>query len=232
MVLYALGAIAFWFLEFLLQYYWLTPGFNSELSLIRSFSLTGATLIGLALSLSVIFRWAPHTAQYWRVRRYLGVSGAVFASLHAFSAQYLLFSFDLKLAYFSFNPIVNPIVFGTVGLFIFLVMAFTSSDWAVQKLTPRVWKFIHRFVYVAFLASVFHFLLMNPIALKNPPGYLLLAVSAFVLAGHLQLFIKTAWRRRFRSPGSWAGIAIIAGTLGTAYLAREGLMSAFLILFS
>src|SRR3989344_5036599 len=78
---FALGAILFWVLQFLYQYYFLV-GEELSLALIRSFALTGTTLIGCALFSSAIFKWFPRTAQHWRFRRYFGVSGFGFISLH------------------------------------------------------------------------------------------------------------------------------------------------------
>jgi len=159
----------------------------------------------------------PRTAQYWRLRRYLGVSGFVFVFLHALSVYYFYFAFDFAEIYSTLNPLKNPVVFGSIALPIFMIMALTSTDWAVRKLTPRVWKFVHRFVYVAYLASVFHFITINPELLANTAGYILLAVTLFVLFGHTQLFLKTAIKKRFRSLGSIVGSVIILGALIITY---------------
>jgi len=209
-------AILFWLAEFFYQYWVLVPG-NFVGSLVRGSALAGAMLIGFALASSVIFRWVPRTAQYWRLRRYFGVSGFVFVFLHALFVYYFYFAFDFAEIYFTLNPLKNPVVFGSIALPIFMVMALTSTDWAVRKLTPRVWKFVHRFVYVAYLASVFHFITINPELLANPAGYILLAVTLFVLFDHTQLFLKTAIKKRFRSLGTFVGFAIIAATLALAY---------------
>ena len=212
--------IILWLAEFTYQYWWLVSGdpLAIQYSLVRSFALAGATLIGFALASSVIFRWMPRTARHWRIRRYLGVSGFIFAFAHALSVYYFYFAFDLRQIYFTLNPLEQPIIFGTIALPIFMIMAFTSTDWVMEKLTPRVWKFIHRFVYVAYLSMVFHFILINPETLKNPAGYLLIAITAFVLLGHTQLFLKTAIKKRFRSLGSIVGIAIILCALVIVYL--------------
>ncbi|MDA1334578.1 MAG: DM13 domain-containing protein [bacterium] len=214
---FALGAFGFFVFEFALQYFWLTKG---ELggSLVRSFALSGATLIGAALLSSVVFRIFPKTARLWRQRRYLGVSGFVFALFHALSVYYYFFNWEIQYVYYSLNPIENPIVFGSIALSIFMVLALTSTDWAVQKLTPRVWKFIHRFVYVGFLASVFHFITINPELLQNPPGYLLLLITILAIIGHLYLFIKTIMKKGFNTIGALVGTVIIVGAVIVGYL--------------
>lgn len=212
MLKFATLAALFWLLEFAAQFFWLAKG---ELggSLVRSFALAGATLVGSALFSSALFRFWPRLAVHWRIRRYLGVSGFIFIFLHVVSVYNYFFGWDILSAYYSLNPIENPIIFGSFAFPILFVMAATSTDWAVQKLTPKIWKIIHRFVYIAYIASVFHFMLINPVLLKNPPGYLLLAVTAAALLGQLYWYIITAYKRRFHSLGSFVGIGIIIMTI-------------------
>ncbi len=205
-------AIIFLVIQFLLQYFWLSKGKIAE-SFVRSFSFAGATLIGLALFSSAVFKWIPTTAKHWRFRRYLGVSGFVFVLFHALSVYYFYYQFNLKEIYFSFNPIKNPIVFGSIALPIFMIMALTSSDYMVNKLTPKVWKFIHRFVYIAYIAAIFHFTATNPAALNNPPGYLLILVTFLAIFGQIFWFFKIAGQKRFKSIGSLIGILLIIGTI-------------------
>lgn len=212
-----LFSIFFWLFEFVIEYYWLTRN-NLQFSLVRSFALAGTTLIGMALFSSAIFKWFPRTAVHWRIRRYLGVAGFILIFFHVATAMKFIFNYDLKLVYYSFNPLVNPIIFGSIAYLIFFIMAITSTDWMVKKLTSRVWKFIHRFVYVAFLSSIFHFILMNPQTLNNPLGYLLYGIIGLAVFGQLFWFIKTASQKKFKSLGSIVGITLIFATLIIIYL--------------
>jgi DMSO/TMAO reductase YedYZ heme-binding membrane subunit len=215
--IFSIIAIAFWILQFVLQFYWLTRGEIAG-SLVRSFALAGATLIAFALFLSVVFKLRPKMARYWRVRRYLGVWGFLFSAAHGFVVAQSYFDFDLSAIYYSYNPLENPIVFGSIAFYIFAAMAITSSDWAVQKLTPRWWKFLHRFVYVAFLSAVYHFITINPALLNNPAGYLLLTTAGVTILGHLYLFFKLAIKKQFKSVGSMVGLVIIVGGLIVGYM--------------
>lgn len=214
---FSIGAIVFWLLEFVAQYHWLQKGDLAN-SLVVSFAFAGATLIGLALFSSAIFKWYPRTAQYWRFRRYLGVSGFIFALLHSQTALYFVFGYSLVDAYPTFNPFENPVVFGTFALFILLIMASISTDWAVTAIGPRRWKFIHRFIYVAYPSAVFHFLIIDPEGIKTPPGYLLLLVTVAALFGQLFWFFKISARRRFRSLGFLIGSIIILAVLISGYV--------------
>lgn len=209
-------SVLFWLLELGFQLFALhTP---LKLALVRSFSLAGTTFFGLALFSSAIFRWFPKSAKYWTIRRSLGVMGTVFIVFHVLTALNFVFNGDLQQTYFSLNPIENPVVFGSIAFPIFFVMALTSTDWAVQKLKTK-WKAIHRLVYFGFWATVFHFLLINPPALMNLMGYLLMAVTFLALTGELYWFIQTTRQRKAFSLGTAIGILVIFLYLITAYLA-------------
>ncbi|MEK7630990.1 MAG: ferric reductase-like transmembrane domain-containing protein [Patescibacteria group bacterium] len=218
LALFSLGVFFFWLAQFLFQYYWASAGQIVE-SLVRSFSFAGATLISAALFSSALFRWVPRLAQYWRYRRYLGVSGFVLIFLHVQVAMKLYFNYDLALVYFSLNPLVNPIIFGSIAYVILFLMAITSTDWAMQKLTPKVWKTLHRFVYIAYVSAIFHFLLMAPEdILNNLAGYLLIGLTAAALFGQVFWFFKVVSKKRFRSFGTLVGFVIIVSTLALAYV--------------
>lgn len=218
MIGFAVGIAVFWFFEFLFQYRWASEG-DIVGSFVRSFSLGGATLIGIALLLSSLFHWVPRWARYWRWRRYLGVGGVVLITLHAEVVIWKYFGYNVADIFISFNPFANPIIFGVVSYAILFAMAATSSDWAVQMLTPRRWKILHRFVYVAYISAIFHALLMAPERLNNLAGYILVAVTLCALFGQVFWFFKTAAKKRFRSLGTFVGLALIMGTLVLAYIA-------------
>src|SRR3989344_9092673 len=174
------GVLIFWIATFTLEYFYLTKN-SLQLSLIRSFAISGEILISLALFSSALFKWYPRLAVHWRIRRYLGVSGFILIFFHVATVMGFIFKYDLHRAYYTFNPLVNPIIFGTIAYIILFVMTITSTDWMVKKLTPRVWKFIHRFVYIAYISSLFHFIVINPQALNNFLGYILYLVTAITL---------------------------------------------------
>ncbi len=216
MIKFACLVLFFWFVTLTFEYFFLT-NHHLELSLIRSFAISGEILIGLALFSSTLFKWHPRWGAYWRIRRYLGVSGFILIFFHVGTVMRFIFKYDLSRAFYSFNPLVNPIIFGAISYIILFIMAITSTDWMVKKLTPRIWKFIHRFVYIAYISSLFHFIVINPQALNNPLGYVLYLITAFVLFSQLFWFFKIASQKKFRSWGSAVGISLIILTLIMTY---------------
>ncbi len=210
--------LAFWLAEFAYQLYSASPG-DVKASTIRSLALSGATFISLALLSSSVFKFWPKYAKYWTVRRALGVAGFLLGTLHVVAALAFVFNWDFLAIYtYSLNPIVNPLVFGSVAFALLFIITFTSTDWAVARMGAK-WKAVQRLVYFAFWALVFHFLLTNPPALMNPAGYLLIAVAALALAGQLYWFLKFVFQKRTTTKGIIVGVVVIALFLVTAYIA-------------
>ncbi len=209
-------ALVFWLLEFVYQFFINEPG-EFAFAWVRGFGFAGATFISAALFSSAVFKWKPVWAKYWYVRRSFGVLGFVFIVFHVWGAINLYYKGNLNALFFSWNPFENPLIFGFIAFPIFGIMALTSTDWAAHKLKTK-WKALHRLVYFAFYASVFHFLTINPPQLLSPPGYLLLALTFLALAGELFWFFKTVSKRNFSTLGTLIGILIIFLYLITAYL--------------
>lgn len=210
-------SIVFWLLQFAYQQYVLNNEMV-EISIVRSFALAGATYFGFALLSSTIFKWKPAWNRYWYVRRSFGVMGFVFILFHVFAVISFYYSGDISGVFYSLNPFENPIIFGVIAFPIFFIMAVTSTDWATMKLGAR-WKMLHRMVYFGYLASVFHFLLINPKSLMNAAGYLLIATTFSVLAGELFWFIKTVRKKNFSTIGTAIGILLIFVYLIITYFA-------------
>ncbi|MEM4256743.1 MAG: hypothetical protein QXU92_02470 [Candidatus Diapherotrites archaeon] len=205
-LLFCFISVIFWLLQFFYQK--LIEQEPIEVSLVRSFAFAGTTFIALSLLTSIVFKFSPKLAVNWPLRRNLGVVGALFVLFHVFFASGLYFSFNFDLIYPTFDPFENPIVFGALALPIFILLTLTSTDFAVQKLGSK-WKTIQQFAHIAFMLSIFHFLLQNPKALKGPPWYLLATTTFFVLLGQLYWFVKITLERKKISTYTLVGLCII-----------------------
>jgi glycine/D-amino acid oxidase-like deaminating enzyme/nitrite reductase/ring-hydroxylating ferredoxin subunit/DMSO/TMAO reductase YedYZ heme-binding membrane subunit len=218
LILFMLGATAFWILQFLYQRFGLDAP-DVKVAFLRASALSGATCIGAALSLSAVFKWVPRWSSHWRLRRWLGVTGWTFVFLHVLTVVGFYYDFNVKAVYWSFNPLKNPVVFGSIAFGLFFLMAATSTDWAVAKLGMKRWKLLHRVSYFAWWAAIFHFLLVNPILLKNLAGYLLLGVAAFSVFGQFYWWIRISSKRKFKTVGAIVGAIVILMYIVTAWLA-------------
>ncbi len=222
-------------LIFLLWQYYYQLSFipdNWQLALVRALGFAGATFFAIALLSSSMFKFWPQYAKYWTARRMFGVMGFTFIFLHFLTTTMFFYDGNPMLLYFPLNPFENLLIFGLAAYPIFFLMFLTSTDWAYEKMGPPRWKALHRLVYFAFMFSVFHFLLINPPALKNLSGYLLLLVTFLALLGELYWFIKMAIQKGFRGLGVKIGFLIILFWLALIYLAYPMLTNAFGIIFS
>ncbi|GEM_PF-144320 len=209
---------------------WIAELFTQRAAFVRSplsyhmltaSAYTGATLISMALFCSAIFLWFPRTAGWWRLRRTFGVSGVVFICLHVTLVWATVLKWDLNNYLFSYNPIENPMLFGSLAFPIFLAMTLTSTDWAVKKLTFKRWKFLHRFVYLAFPLMILHYVGMKPDLLKSWPGIVLISTSGLALFGQLYWFVRTTMQRGFKK-STVVGLVLILGFATLAYFALRG----------
>lgn len=106
------------------------------------------------------FRSFPYREQYLKARRSLGVATFYFAFLHtAISFFGQLGGF----AGFGFldNNYLLAVVIGFIALFIFSLLAITSFDYFVAKLSFPKWKLLHRFVYLAGILVLVHTVMLG-----------------------------------------------------------------------
>ena len=213
-------ALIFWLLQLAYQYFIHHPG-DLERAMILGSAYAGATLISVVLFSSAIFKWKPALMRYWRLRRYFGIAGFIFVVFHVGSVILFYYGGDYFAPFTPLNPIQNPIIFGSIAFYILMVMALTSSNWAVQKLGGRRWKNIHRLIYLGYPAAIFHYLLINPVELNTLPGYLLLITTALAVGGQLYWFFRIASQKKFKTLGSFIGFAIIIAIIIITYLAYK-----------
>ncbi|MBI4090806.1 MAG: ferric reductase-like transmembrane domain-containing protein [Candidatus Komeilibacteria bacterium] len=208
---FSIGSLVFYAVEVAYQYYILTTQ-DVATSIVRGSALAGTTLIAAALFSSAVFRWVPQWAQYWHIRRYLGVAGALAITAHVLGVSYYYLGFDYTSLFFTLNPVENPMLFGVIGFIIIFAMLLTSNDKAMRML-GRNWKRLHKFVYGAFAAIILHFTLIRADTAMNAPRVLLYVMTALAVFGQLYWFFKTVYRKRFRSVGTVVGFAIIISFL-------------------
>ena len=207
LIWFSLSIGLFWLLQFWYQYYIYEPG-NFAGAWIRGHALAGTTLIPLALLSSIIFKFHPAWAGQWRWRRRLGIAGVLLIILHVSGVLKYGYAFNLAMIFFSWNPYLNPVLFGLVAYPILLAMFVTSTDWMVRKL-KKWWKFIHRFIYLAEVVIVFHATLLGGAVMKSLPGYLLYILGSLVILGQVYWWFRISKLRQFKNLGFYIGLGLI-----------------------
>lgn len=217
-------AIIFWLMQFSYQYLILIPGEFGG-SLLRSFALSGATLIGVALTIGPLQKLFPKY-NFIRHRRSFGVWGFTFIISHFLSVITIIFEFDWLGLFWHANPFANPILFAVGAFPIFVAMWATSTDWAVAKMGFKKWKSLHRLVYLAYISAILHFSQINPELLLNPAGYLLILVTVLALGFEIGAFLRTVRRKGMGKGAAYGfGLVILAGSLfTTAFAFREAVV--------
>ncbi len=84
-------------------------------------------------------------------RRDFGVAAFAYALLH--TVFYIRVNTGLD--HILLEALEIELLAGWIAFFVFLALAITSNDWAVKKLQDR-WKGLHRWTYVAAIATFLH----------------------------------------------------------------------------
>src|SRR3954462_3570346 len=166
------------------------PDYTFETVLIRSTSTLALILLHVILSIGPLTRINKKFLPLLYNRRHLGVTmfciivvhGAFgilqFHSLGNVNPFVSLFTSNThygSLADFPFQAL------GFFALIIFFLMAITSHDFWLHNLTPKVWKTIHMFVYVAYFLIIMHVMLGVIQYETNPLFIILLAIGTGTL---------------------------------------------------
>ncbi|NNE69549.1 MAG: Rieske 2Fe-2S domain-containing protein [Rhodothermales bacterium] len=143
----------------------LFPDATIETLLIRGLSSAAFLLLHVILAIGPLHRLTPAAATLLYNRRHLGVLMFILALAHAVLATVQFHSLGIL------NPLVSILsgggapegtgtipfqVFGLAALIILFVMAATSHDFWLSRLSPETWKRLHLGVYAAYVLLVAH----------------------------------------------------------------------------
>jgi methionine sulfoxide reductase heme-binding subunit len=190
------GFIAAFCITYLTLFAGLTWIFNTQVTfetlIIRSTSTLAIILLHVILAIGPLCRLQHKFLPLLYNRRHLGVTMFFLAAIHGVfsilqfhslgNINPLLSVFLSNTNYGSFAafPFQAP---GFFALIILLIMAATSHDFWLHNLSPRVWKSLHMFVYLAYALVVMHVMLGVIQYERNP----LLVILVF--AGSISLIV-------------------------------------------
>ena len=196
--------IAGFCIGYLVLFITLTVVFNEQVTfetlLIRSTSTLAVLLLHVILAIGPLCRLNKKFLPLLYNRRHLGVTMFSLAIIHG------LFSIFQFHALGNTNPFVSLFTsntnfqslpafpfqaLGFFALIIFFLMAITSHDFWLHNLSPRIWKTLHMFVYLAYFLVVMHVMLGVIQYEKNPAFVIIIFIgTATLVTLHLMAAIK------------------------------------------
>lgn len=178
----------------------LTLVFNPEVTfetlLIRSTSTLAILILHLILAIGPLCRLNRKFLPLLYNRRHLGVTMFSFALVHGvFSIIqfHSLGNIHPLLSLFTSNTNFTSLaafpfqLLGFIALFIFFLMAITSHDFWLHNLTPKVWKTLHMFVYIAYFLVVMH-VMLGVIQFEKNPVFVIILFAGMSILVLLHLF--------------------------------------------
>src|SRR6476661_460518 len=176
------------------------PNYTFETGLIRSTSTLALILLHVILSIGPLTRINKKFLPLLYNRRHLGVTMFCIILVHgAFSILqfHSLGNVNPFVSLFTSNTHFGSLAdfpfqaLGFFALIIFFLMAITSHDFWLHNLSPKVWKTLHMFVYLAYFLVVMHVMLGVIQYETNPVFIIIMAVGASTLiALHLIAGLK------------------------------------------
>jgi nitrite reductase/ring-hydroxylating ferredoxin subunit/DMSO/TMAO reductase YedYZ heme-binding membrane subunit len=175
------------------------PDYTFETVLIRSTSTLAVLLLHIILSIGPLARLNKKFLPLLYNRRHLGVTMFCIAAVHGvFSILqfHSLGNVNPLVSLFTSNTNFNSIggfPFQSLGFFaliIFFLMAITSHDFWLHNLSPKIWKTLHMFVYLAYALIVMH-VMLGVIQYETHPVFVILVFLGAVWLIILHLIAGT-----------------------------------------
>jgi sulfoxide reductase heme-binding subunit YedZ len=171
------------------------PDYTFETVLIRSTSTLAVFLLHIILSIGPLARLNKKFSPLLYNRRHLGVTMFCIAAIHGvFSILqfHTLGNVNPFVSLFTSNTTFNSVAsfpFQSLGFFaliILFLMAITSHDFWLHNLSPKVWKTLHMFVYLAYFLIVMH-VMLGVIQYETHPVFVILISlgAVWLIALHL-----------------------------------------------
>lgn len=166
------------------------PDYTFETVLIRSTSTLALILLHVILSIGPLTRINKKFLPLLYNRRHLGVTMFCIILVHgAFSILqfHSLGNVNPFVSLFTSNTHFGSLAdfpfqaLGFFALIIFFLMAITSHDFWLHNLSPKVWKTLHMFVYLAYFLVVMHVMLGVIQYETNPVFIIIMAIGATIL---------------------------------------------------
>jgi len=142
---------------FLLFFFFYNFGKFNAHEIIKTSGLLSITLLGITLAVGPLARLTPALDILKAHRKVWGILSFLVAFIHVG----LVFVYFYKFNFLKFIDFASPKYMGTLSGLLALVILFlvtiTSSQKALTKLSPKIWKIIQTSSYLAMALAVSHF---------------------------------------------------------------------------
>ncbi len=175
------------------------PEYTFETVLIRSASTLAVLMLHVILSIGPLSRINKKFLPLLYNRRHLGVTMFCIILVHSvFSIMqfHSLSNVNPFVSLFTSNTHFGSLAdfpfqaLGFFALIIFFLMAITSHDFWLHNLSPKVWKTLHMFVYLAYFLVVMH-VMLGVIQYETNPAFIVIIVVGAVTLITLHLIAGT-----------------------------------------
>jgi DMSO/TMAO reductase YedYZ heme-binding membrane subunit/nitrite reductase/ring-hydroxylating ferredoxin subunit len=175
-----LGLMGLFLVVFTIAQLLIHPQITPETLVIRATGTLAFLMLHVILCIGPLARLNRRFLPLLYNRRHLGVSTFLIALIHgAFNIIqfHSLGNADPLVSLFTANTHYDSLVnfpFQVLGFFALLIlflMAATSHDFWLKNLSPRVWKTLHMFVYLAYALLVLH-VMLGGIQLESSPVWI------------------------------------------------------------
>lgn len=147
----------------------------------------------ITLAITPIRRITPRLNWLIRFRRMLGLFAFFYGTLHLLTYVWLFsgWSVPTMLHDIAKRPFITM---GMLGWACLLVLAATSTAWAIRKLGGKRWQLLHRLIYVAAIAGVIHYWWIVKHGVLTP--WRVTAVLAILLGARVVWTARQAARKK------------------------------------
>src|SRR5687767_9432960 len=181
--------IAGFCISYLVLFIVLTLLFNGQATfetlLLRSTSTLAVLLLHVILAIGPLCRLNKKFLPLLYNRRHLGVTMFTLALIHGVFGIFqfhALSNTNAIVSLFTSNTSFGSLAafpfqaLGFFALIIFFLMAITSHDFWLHNLSPKVWKTLHMFVYLAYFLVVMH-VMLGVIQYEKSPVFVMMIVA-------------------------------------------------------
>lgn len=173
-------------LLFWLYFQFYNFGQFSPKEMAKTTGLLAIALLSLTLIIGPACRFFPALNVLKAHRKFWGVLSFFIALTHATLIYIFYVNYDLAKLFNPTSPKYFGLLAGLASLVILLIVTLTSNKFALNSLSPKVWKIVQSTAYLALILAVLHFYLVESVngvlIIKRVVGQITFGFATFVVA--------------------------------------------------